>query len=156
MANSAQPTDLHIDSITRSGFRPTVARILLVEDDEDLALTVSDSLTSEKHTVQIVHDGLDAQELLRVEGYDVIVLDWSLPGMSGVDLLRRYRANGGEAFVIMLTGRDTVENTEIGLDAGADDYLTKPFDLRELAVRVKTLLRRPTTRFTNTLNEPKF
>ncbi len=131
------------------------ARILLVEDDEDLALTISDSLGLEKHCVEATKDGLNAQERLRAGGYDVVILDWGLPGISGVDLLKHYRANGGEAFVIMVTGKDTIENIATGLDAGADDYLIKPFDLRELAVRVKTLLRRPTKRFVAHLPEER-
>jgi DNA-binding response OmpR family regulator len=129
-----------------------VAKILLVEDDEDLAETIADSLTRAQHTIDTVHDGLDGQESLRSGGYDVVILDWDLPGMSGVELLEVYRANGGTASVIMLTGRNTIDNKETGLVSGADDYLTKPFDLRELSVRIMALLRRPTTRVTNTLN----
>ena len=82
-----------------------MAKILLVEDDEDLAETIADSLTRAQHTIDTVHDGLDGQESLRSGGYDVVILDWDLPGLSGVELLERYRANGGTASVIMLTGR---------------------------------------------------
>jgi two-component system response regulator QseB len=129
-----------------------LAKILLVEDDEDLALTIADSLTRAQHTIDTVHDGLDGQELLRSGGYDVVILDWDLPGMTGVELLQFYRANSGTASVIMLTGRNSIDNKETGLFSGADDYLTKPFDLRELSARIMALLRRPTTRVTNTLN----
>ncbi len=128
-----------------------VAKILLVEDDEDLALTIADSLTRAQHTIDTVHDGLDGQEILRLGAYDVVILDWDLPGMSGVELLKFYRDNGGTASVIMLTGRNTIDNKETGLTSGADDYLTKPFDLRELLVRIMALLRRPTTRVSSNL-----
>jgi DNA-binding response OmpR family regulator len=120
-----------------------VAKILLVEDDQDLAKTIADFLSREKHNVEIVHDGLDGAEMLKFDSFDVLVLDWDLPGLSGVEILARYRAAGGKAPTIMLTGRQKVDEKEEGFESGADDYLTKPFSLRELAARIRALLRRP-------------
>jgi len=125
-----------------------VAKVLLVEDDEDLAVTISDMLQDERHTVDIIHDGLDAMEALKTRTYEVIVLDWDLPSKSGISILREFRATGGGTPVIMLTGKSEIEQKEQGLDSGADDYLTKPFHLKELAARVRSMLRRPT--LTNT------
>lgn len=120
-----------------------MAKVLLVEDDEDLAVTISDMLKDERHTVDTVHNGLDAMEVLKSQTYEVIVLDWDLPGKSGISILREYRTAGGGTPVIMLTGMSEVSQKEQGLDSGADDYLTKPFHLKELAARVRSLLRRP-------------
>jgi DNA-binding response OmpR family regulator len=128
-----------------------VAKILLVEDDGDLAKTIADFLGREKHTVEIVHDGLDGAEMLKFNNFDVLVLDWDLPGISGVEILARYRAAGGKAPTIMLTGRQKMDEKEEGLDSGADDYLTKPFSLRELSARIRALLRRPTELVGNVL-----
>lgn len=125
-----------------------MAKVLLVEDDEDLAVTISDMLQDERHTVDIIHDGLDAMEALKTRTYEVIVLDWDLPSKSGISILREFRATGGGTPVIMLTGKSEIEQKEQGLDSGADDYLTKPFHLKELAARVRSMLRRPT--LTNT------
>jgi len=121
-----------------------LAKVLLVEDDEDLAVTISDMLNDERHTVDTVHNGLDAMEILKNQSYEVVILDWDLPGKSGISILREYRSAGGGTPVIMLTGKSEIEQKEQGLDSGADDYLTKPFHLKELAARVRSLLRRPT------------
>ncbi|MBK9144470.1 MAG: response regulator transcription factor [Candidatus Melainabacteria bacterium] len=120
-----------------------MAKILLVEDNEDMALLVSDGLSAERHIVESFGDGLEAMEALRMNDYDVIILDWQLPGMSGLDILKNYRSAGGSAPVVMLTGKGAIAEKEQGLDSGADDYVTKPFDVRELAARVRSLLRRP-------------
>jgi DNA-binding response OmpR family regulator len=120
-----------------------MAKIIVVEDDKDIAEQVKMLLTFEHHTVEALHDGKDASAALRVYDYDVIILDWELPGMHGVDILREFRARGGNTPVLMLTGKSSVDSKEIGLDSGADDYLTKPFELKELAARVRALLRRP-------------
>lgn len=121
-----------------------MAKVLLVEDDEDLAVTISDMLSDERHTIDTIHNGLDAMEALKTRSYEVVVLDWDLPGKSGISILRDFRAAGGGTPIIMLTGKSEVEQKEQGLDSGADDYLTKPFHLKELAARVRSLLRRPT------------
>jgi two-component system phosphate regulon response regulator PhoB len=87
--------------------------------------------------------GEEGLELLAVVPYDIIVLDWNLPGISGPEVLRRYRGNGGVAGVIMLTGKGTIADKEVGFSTGADDYLTKPFDVPELVFRVRGLVKRP-------------
>lgn len=121
----------------------TVAKILMVEDDLDLAASVKDWLLTERHEVELLDDGLEALEYLKTYGYDVVVLDWKLPGMSGVEVCRAYRSAGGTAPILMLTGQTDIEDRATGLDSGADDYLSKPADPRELLARVRALLRRP-------------
>ncbi|MBA3993037.1 MAG: DNA-binding response regulator [Cyanobacteria bacterium DS2.3.42] len=117
--------------------------ILLVEDDQDLATTVTDHLVSERYTVEHAADGLIAQEMLTITSFDLIILDWSLPGKTGIEICSEFRARGGMTPIIMLTGKRQIEEKEEGLDTGADDYLTKPFSLRELSARVRALMRRP-------------
>jgi len=121
-----------------------MARILLVEDDTDLAQRVVKWLTMERHSVEHVSNGRDALEYLEQRSYDIIVLDWQLPEVQGIDILKRYRATGGASPILMLTGKSDVTDKESGLDAGADDYLTKPFHPRELSARLRALSRRPT------------
>ncbi|CAN5265524.1 response regulator transcription factor [soil metagenome] len=121
-----------------------MAKVLVVEDDIDLCVAISDSLTDdEHHTVEVFHDGLDSLSAFKTTEYDVVVLDWDLPGMSGIDVLKNFRSAGGMTPVIMLTGKNELKDKELGLDSGADDYLTKPFHLKELAARIRSLLRRP-------------
>jgi DNA-binding response OmpR family regulator len=120
-----------------------MAKILLVEDDKDLALIVSDSLMGQNHLVEMVHTGPEGQEQLRFYQFDLIVLDWDLPKLSGIEICKEFRSRGGKTPVLMLTGKGAINDKEQGLDAGADDYLTKPFDIKELAARVRALLRRP-------------
>ncbi len=118
-------------------------KVLIVEDDADFLSRLQEWLSLEKFIVESTCDGSDALDRLKTYQYDVIVLDWNLPGMSGVDVLDAFRKNGGKTPVLMLTGRNTVKEKTTGLDAGADDYLTKPFDLLELSARLRALLRRP-------------
>jgi DNA-binding response OmpR family regulator len=120
-----------------------MAKILLVEDDRDLAGMVIDWLKFEHHLVEAVHDGEDAVNMLKSYQFDVIILDWQLPKLEGVDVLRNYRTGGGQTPVLMLTGKGAIAEKEVGLDAGADDYLTKPFHMKELSARLRALLRRP-------------
>jgi DNA-binding response OmpR family regulator len=122
-----------------------MAKILFVEDDRDLTLTVSQWLESEHHTVEVVHNGQEGLDRVLHCNYDVIILDWSLPEVTGVEICRQYRNSKGTTPVMMLTGKDMLQDKEAGLDSGADDYLTKPFSLRELLARIRALLRRPTT-----------
>ena len=82
-------------------------------------------------------------EKLAAKLYDLLILDWTLPGLSGMDVCRQYRGNGGNAAIIILTGKNTINDKEEGFEAGADDYLTKPFHPRELSARIKALARRP-------------
>lgn len=120
-----------------------MAKILLVEDDIPLGEAVVDSL-SRNYVVEFVHTGKEAADRLKLYSYDLVILDWGLPDeLKGIDVCRMYRAAGGTCPVLMLTGRDTIVDKETGLDCGADDYLTKPFDIRELEARVRARLRRP-------------
>lgn len=130
-----------------------MAKILLVEDECDLALLISDWLKKrEHHLVEHLENGNDAYDMIQVNKYDVIILDIMLPGMSGLEICSQYRKSRGATPILMLTAKNTVEDKELGLDAGADDYITKPFALKELAARVRALLRRGTTLPSNQLN----
>jgi len=120
-----------------------VVKILLVEDDKALAQTVCDWLDFENHVVDVVHDGLDGRQLIASSHFDLMIFDWDLPGLSGIDILRGYRASGGSKPCLMLTGKREIEDKLEGFDSGADDYLTKPFHGKELVARVRALLRRP-------------
>lgn len=120
-----------------------MARILLVEDDRDLATTIVTWLSAEHHTMVQSFDGNEGMSRLSRETYDLIILDWALPNMSGLDICREFRARGGQTPLIMLTAKGAVAEKELGLDSGADDYLTKPFSLKELSARIRALLRRP-------------
>src|ERR1700723_2428991 len=120
-----------------------MASIFVAEDEPKLRQALEDWLTSEEHEVVLVGEGRLALERISKEKFDLIILDVDLPGMNGMDICRRYRANGGGAGVLMLTGKDKIADKEEGFDAGADDYLTKPFNTRELSARLKALLRRP-------------
>jgi CheY-like chemotaxis protein/tRNA A-37 threonylcarbamoyl transferase component Bud32 len=119
-----------------------MAKILLVDDDLELSRTLKGWLASDKHTVDNVHTGTEGWERASNQQYDLLILDWDLPDVNGIDILKRFRAMGGTTHVLMLTGRTEVENRAQGLDAGADDYLTKPFHVTELSARVRALLRR--------------
>jgi DNA-binding response OmpR family regulator len=126
--------------------RGLVAKVLLVEDNADLASQLSSWLRNENYYVDVCADGSSALENLKFYKYDIVILDWELPGqIKGVDVCRQFRSDGGQTPVIMLTGRSKLDDKERGLDAGSDDYLTKPFEPRELAARMRSLLRRPTT-----------
>ncbi len=118
------------------------ARILVVDDDELIAASVRRSLTYDGYDVTVTHDGASAIELVRSQPPDLIVLDLMLPGVDGIEVCRRLRAAGDDVSVLMLTARSTVPDRVTGLDAGADDYLVKPFAHEELLARVRTLLRR--------------
>lgn len=120
-----------------------MAKILLVEDDELLTDQIASYLTAKHHNVETCDDGLEAKELIDCYAFDLIIIDWGLPRLSGIEIIRAFRMKGGVTPVLMLTGRDTVDEKETGFDAGADDYLTKPFDSRELYARTQALLRRP-------------
>lgn len=119
-----------------------MARILIVEDEPDLRGLISQWLVKDNHLVESTEDGLDA--LIRMENtnFDVVILDLMLPSLDGLEICKRYRKNGGQAGIIMLTAKGHVDDKETGLDAGADDYMTKPFQLKELAARVRAILRR--------------
>lgn len=127
----------------RQGGQISMAKILLVEDDETLATRVLQWLESEKHIVEHAGTGTIACEKLEDFKYEVVILDLGLPDMTGIDVLKKFRSRGGVTPVLILTGQDSIDDKERGLDAGADDYLTKPFDARELSARLRALQRRP-------------
>ena len=118
-------------------------KILVVEDDIDLANRVRAWLEAERFLAEVANDGVTAWEHLEAFTYDVIVMDWELPGITGPEICRKFRAQGGCTPIIMLTGKDKIADKETGFDAGADDYLTKPFHVKELSARIKALMRRP-------------
>lgn len=120
-----------------------MSKVLLVEDDCELSEVLELTLANRGFLVQSVRDGQAALDLLRVNKYDAIILDWMMPGLSGVDVCRRLRAHGNSTPILMLTARTSDEDIELGLDVGADDYLTKPFENKILAARLRALLRRP-------------
>lgn len=120
-----------------------MAKVLLVEDDKETAAAVSMWLSREGIELVQSHNGEDGLERLFMETYDLAILDWELPGMSGLDLCRQYRDRGGKTPIIMLTGRSDINDRIDGLDMGADDYISKPFSLKELSARVRAVLRRP-------------
>lgn len=117
-------------------------RILLVEDERSAARMTAKGLREHGHAVDIVSDGASAFQLAATVTYDVVILDLSLPIKDGLDVCRELRSKGDAVPVLMLTARDAVEDRIIGLDAGADDYLTKPFQFEELLARVRALTRR--------------
>ncbi|ARV60339.1 DNA-binding response regulator [Nostocales cyanobacterium HT-58-2] len=116
--------------------------ILLVEDDLAQLEPLRAALTKAGHNVDAIEDGETAQWLLSQKNYDLLILDWMLPKVSGVDLCLEYRRAGKTAPVMMLTAKDTTSDKVYGLDAGADDYLVKPVDIIELLARVRALRRR--------------
>jgi two-component system, OmpR family, response regulator MprA len=118
------------------------ARIVVVEDDEALRHAVRRALRLEGHDVELASDGSEALAQLANLQADLVVLDVLMPGLDGITICRRLRASGDHTPVLMLTARDTTSDRVTGLDAGADDYLTKPFALEELLARVRALLRR--------------
>jgi len=119
-----------------------MAKILIVEDDEDHSAAVALALKAEHHTTEAAYDGQEALHRMLSYSYDLIICDWMLPSMSGVEICQEYRRKGGDALVLMLTGRAATEDIHTGLESGADDYLLKPFHTRELLARVRALLRR--------------
>lgn len=117
-------------------------RVLLVEDDASLARSIVDGLSDEGFAVAHAADGDTALEALRAGGWDLVILDWWLPGTDGLEVLKVHRGEGGHTPVLFLTARDAVSDRVRGLDAGADDYLCKPFAFAELLARVRALVRR--------------
>lgn len=118
-------------------------RVLIVEDESRLATLIRRALVEEGHAVDVVGDGEAALSWAASATYDAIVLDVMLPGMNGIEVCRTLRSRRDYTPVLLLTARDTIADRVQGLDAGADDYLTKPFALTELAARLRALSRRP-------------
>ena len=117
-------------------------RVLVVEDDEAIAGLIQTGLTASGYEVEVAHDGTTGLQRALRNAYQVIILDWMMPGSDGPTVCRGLREAGDRTPVLMLTARDTVDDRVGGLQAGADDYLQKPFDFRELTARVEALLRR--------------
>jgi DNA-binding response OmpR family regulator len=128
-----------------------MAKILLVEDEHDLAEAIVDWLADEYHVVEIAADGREALPRFSATNYDMAILDLMLPDVDGLSICRQIRQSGSSIPILMLTAKRNIESKEAGLDAGADDYLTKPFQLRELSARIRALLRRPLTQPTEVL-----
>lgn len=120
-----------------------MSKILVAEDDETVSFALVEALESASHTVEAVESGREAQDRLRLYQYDMAIIDWGLPQVSGPDICKCFRESGGSMPILMLTARSKENEKMEGLDAGADDYLTKPFSLGELLARVRALLRRP-------------
>ena len=118
-------------------------RILLVEDDDRIARPVAEDLRHQRYVVEVATDGIEGWDYLQAADYDLVLLDLMLPRLDGISLCKRLRSSGYKGFVLMLTAKDTTSDKILGLDAGADDYLVKPFELEELEARIRALLRRP-------------
>ncbi len=119
-------------------------RILLVDDEPELSDPLTRVLTREGYQVDVADNGITGSQLARDQDYDLLILDWMLPHHSGLEICRSLRKEGKTTPVLFLTAKDTLDDRVSGLDAGADDYLVKPFELRELMARVRALIRRST------------
>ncbi|WP_030071576.1 response regulator transcription factor [Halomonas alkaliantarctica] len=127
-------------------------RILLVEDDPSLASGIRMALKPEHYTVDHLADGDNALHALKNEPFDAVILDLGLPTIDGMEVLRAIRRHGSQLPILVLTARDAVDNRIEGLDAGADDYITKPFEVAELKARLRALLRRSQGQSSGLLN----
>jgi len=119
-------------------------RVLLAEDDKRLGNLIQYMLEQNKFSVEWITNGADIYEYAMYSEYDILILDWMMPGETGIDACRRLRDNGYEKAILILTAKDTIEDRVSGLDAGADDYLVKPFEFAELLARLRALGRRST------------
>jgi two-component system, OmpR family, response regulator len=119
-------------------------QVLVIEDDTTLGHALQEFLADQGYAVDWLTDGATVAGALAAQPYDLLLLDLNLPGMNGLDILRQLRQNGNQVPVLILTARDGLDDRVAGLDAGADDYVTKPFDLPELAARVRAFGRRRT------------
>ena len=126
-------------------------RLLLVEDDPMLARSLATNLEREGHVVDRVENGFDAMSTLREPEHALVLLDLGLPGVSGLNILKRMRSHGLRTPIIIITAKDQIEDRIEGLDCGADDYLVKPFSLGELLARIRAVLRRASGHVTTTL-----
>lgn len=121
-----------------------MTKLLLIEDDEELSSQLTKWLDENGYLCEAAFTAEDGLQLLNSFQYDLIILDWHLPGMTGLEMCKVYRNGGGLTPILFLTGQGEIEHKESGLDSGADDYIVKPFEMRELAARIRSLLRRPT------------
>jgi DNA-binding response OmpR family regulator len=120
-----------------------MSKVLIVDDDVQLTTVVEHMLKEAGWTTEIAHTGDDALQFLANFKFDLIILDWNLPDKPGIKICQEFRAGGGETPIMFLTGRGTTPDKELGLDAGGDEYITKPFDNRELLARLRAMIRRP-------------
>lgn len=128
-----------------------MAKVLIIEDDPLLAETLMDWLQAKGYLAEVANDGGTGLLMLQEMGFDLAIVDWQLPVMSGPAICTSYRRQGGKCPILMLTQKSTVQDKAEGLDSGADDFLPKPFDLVELGARVRALLRRSTGLFESNL-----
>lgn len=119
-------------------------RLLLAEDEEDLARAIQVILEKQDYVVDVVFDGQDAYDYAELSDYDGMILDIMMPKMSGTEVVKKIRANGDQTPILFLTAKSGIEDRIEGLDMGADDYLTKPFDMGELLARIRAMTRRKT------------
>ncbi len=126
-------------------------RILMVEDEKDLSKAVCMVLKHNGYSVDAVYNGLDAYESANTGNYDAMILDIMLPKMDGISVLRKIRADGNKIPILILTAKTQLEYKVVGLDSGADDYLTKPFEMKELLARIRAITRRQIQADDNTL-----
>ncbi|PLZ91454.1 two-component system response regulator RppA [Fischerella thermalis] len=126
-------------------------RILVVDDEIELTDPLSRILSREGYSVDAAYDGTSGGQLAQTSNYDLLILDWMLPGKTGLEICQELRRRGITTPVLFLTAKDTLDDRVEGLDAGADDYLVKPFELRELLARVRALLRRSVSQIPGTL-----
>ncbi len=117
-------------------------RVIVIEDEKDLADAIARGLTRQAYTVDVAYDGLNGLELSEINSYDLLILDLNLPGLDGLEVCRRIRANDPRIGILMLTARAGQDDRVSGLNLGADDYLVKPFHFPELIARVRSILRR--------------
>ena len=121
-----------------------MGKLLLVDDDVDYTTKLKEAMAPLGWSVEVAHSGNDALQHLNNFQYDFVLLDWNLPDIPGIEICKRFRAAGGTAHIIFLTGRGGMDDKLAGLDSGGDDYLTKPFDERELISRINAIQRRQT------------
>ena len=126
-------------------------KLLIIEDEKQVADNLKEGLEQHNYSVDIAYDGKEGQQLAREYEYDIIILDLMLPDINGEDLCRKLRDEGNKSFILMLTAKKQLNNIITGLDCGADDYLTKPFEFSELLARTRSLLRRSSKHKSNIL-----
>lgn len=129
--------------MTYKGFEQTTMRILIVEDETSIANFIRDGLTEEGFSVDVADNGKKGLQLAldNLEEYDVVLLDWMLPGLNGIEICRQIRLENKALPIIFLTAKDTVDDAVFGLEAGANDYIRKPFSFEELLARIRVLMR---------------
>jgi DNA-binding response OmpR family regulator len=122
--------------------RKRLPKLIIIDDDQELASSLKFALEKNGWQVEVAETGHDGLQIIKNFSFDAVILDWNLPDTTGLQVCKRYRTEGGMAPIIFLTGENDIQHKESGLDMGADDYLTKPFDVRELLARLRSLLRR--------------